>query len=122
MADFTIKAFDTLPVIEATLGYATPAVQADLDDLADALANPATVVSFIMRKTGDPAPKVNAPAEVVDAPARRVRYLWTATNTDTPGTYQAEWEVVFPDASVRTFPTGSYHSIDILADLDGAGA
>jgi hypothetical protein len=122
MADFTIKAFDTLPVIEATLGYATPAVQADLDDLADALANPATVVSFIMRKTADPTPKVNAVAEVVDAAARRVRYVWTNTDTSVVGSFQAEWEVVFPDGGVRTFPTGSYHSIDVLADLDGAGA
>lgn len=122
MADFTIKANDTLPVIEATLGYAAPAVQADLDDLAGALANPATIVSFILRKMADPTPKVNKVAEVVDAAARRVRYVWVAADTNVVGSYQAEWEVVFPDGSVRTFPTGSYHTIDILADLDGAGA
>lgn len=122
MADFTIKAFDTLPLIEATLGYGAPAVQADLDDLATALADPATKVTFIMRKTGDPTPKVNAEAEITDAAARKVRYSWLAANTDAPGVYQAEWEVVFADGRVRTFPTGSYHSIDVLADLDGAGA
>lgn len=118
MADFTIKANDRLPTIEAVLGYAAPAVQADLDALATALADPATRVSFIMRKAGDPTPKVDKLAVVVDAPARRVRYEWVAGDTDTPGTYQAEWEVIFPTGKPQTFPLLTYHSIDILADLD----
>jgi hypothetical protein len=121
MADFEIKANDRLPIIEAVLGYGAPAVQADLDDLATALADPATVVSFIMRKQGDPAAKVDAPATVVDAAARRVRYDWLAVDTDTPGSYQAEWEVIFPSGKPQTFPLRTYHSIDILADLDGDG-
>lgn len=118
MADFTIKANDRLPIIEATLGLGSPATQADLDDLATALADVATKVSFIMRKTNDPTPKIDELAEVVDAPSRKVRYQWADGDTDTPGTYQAEWEVVFPDGRARTFPTTAYHSIDILADLD----
>lgn len=119
MADFDIKANDRLPTIEATLGYGTPAVQADLDALATALADPATRVSFIMRKAGDPTPKIDKLATVADAAARRVRYEWVAGDTDTPGTYEAEWEVIFPSGKPQTFPLKTYHSIAVLADLDG---
>ena len=119
MADFEIKANDRLPIIEAVLGFGAPAVQADLDDLATALDDPATRVSFIMRKQGDPAPKIDKLAEVVDAAARRVRYQWAAGDTDTPGSYQAEWEVIYPSGKPQTFPLKTYHAIDVLADLDG---
>jgi hypothetical protein len=122
VADFLMKANDLRPSIEATLGLGTPATQADRDDLSTTLADPTTVVSFIMRKSGDPTAKVNAAAVIVDAPARRVRYDWAIGDTDAPASYQAEWEVVGPDGKPRTFPTTSYHTIDILADLDGAGA
>ncbi len=122
MADFQIKANDLAPSIEATLGLGAPAVAGDLTELSATLADAATVVSFIMRKTGDPTAKINAPAVVVDAAARRVRYDWALGDTDSPGSYQAEWEVVGPDNKPRTFPTATYHTIDILADLDGAGA
>lgn len=120
MADFTIKANDRLPSIEATLGLGTGATQADLDALSTLLGAAGTVVSFIMRKQGDPAAKVNAPATVVDSVTRVVRYDWAAGDTDTPASYQAEWEVAGQDGKTRTFPTASYHTVDVLADLDGS--
>jgi hypothetical protein len=104
MADFTLKANDTRPVIEATLS-------ADLTGVG-------TTVSFIMRKDGQPAPKVNAAAVIVDDQASVVRYVWLPADTNEPGTYKAEWEVHYPDNSVQTFPTLTYHVIEIRADLD----
>lgn len=121
MADFQIKANDTLPVVEATLGLDAPATAQDLTDLSTTLANAATVVSFIMRKDGAATPKVNAAAAVVDAATRRVRYEWAVGDTAEPGTYKAEWEVIDPNGKIRTFPTKTYHTIDVLADLDEAG-
>lgn len=104
-ADFTIKAFDRLPSIQATLS-------ADLTT--------ATSVDFIMRPASGGTVKVNDAAVVVDAAAGVVRYDWLLEDTDTPGSYQAEWEVHWPSSKTQTFPTTSYHTIDVLADLDGA--
>ena len=100
-----MKRHDRLPSIQATLS-------ADLTT--------ATSVDFIMRATGGGTPKVNAAAVVVDAAAGIVRYDWLATDTDTAGSYEAEWEVHWPSSKTQSFPTLEYHSIEILADLDNA--
>jgi hypothetical protein len=117
MSDFAIKANDTLPVIDAVLGYSGLRAVPDLTG--------SVRVEFIMRAVGSDGspvagvlPKVKAPASVVDVASGRVRYSWKRADTDTPGSYLAEWEVTFPDLTVQTFPLRSYHTIDVLADLD----
>ena len=110
MADFSIKSHDRLPSIKATLsgGGGQPL------DLTGA------TVTFIMRNKSGGAPKVNAAAVVVDAAAGSVRYDWLATDTDIAGSYQAEWQITWSDGKQQTAPTLSYHTVDVLADLDGA--
>lgn len=103
--DFTIKSFDRLPSIQATLSA----------DLTTAVG-----VDFIMRAAAGGAAKVNAPAVIVNAAGGVVRYDWLAADTDTPGSFQGEWEVHWPGAKTQTFPTLTYHTIAVLADLDGA--
>lgn len=104
-SDFTIKAFDRLPSIQATLSA----------DLTTAVS-----VNFIMKATQGNTVKVNATAVVVTPASGVVRYDWATGDTDTPGSYLAEWEVHWPSSKTQTFPTASYHTIDVLADLDGA--
>jgi hypothetical protein len=105
-ADFTIKANDRLPSIQATLN-------ADLTT--------ATGVTFIMKAISGGAIKVNAAAVIVSSGATSVvRYDWLAIDTATVGSYQAEWQVTFPGPKKQTFPTLTYHSVDVVADLDGA--
>lgn len=110
MADHDIKSFDRLPAIQATLALGGQPVN----------LSTATRVDFIMRLSSGGAPKVNAAAVIVDAAGGVVRYDWKVGDTDTPGKYQGEWEVHWPDDRTQTFPTKTYHSIDVLADLDGA--
>lgn len=105
-ADFTIKAFDRLPAIRATLNA----------DLTTAVS-----VDFIMRPIAGGTPKVNAAAVVISSGATSVvEYQWIAADTNLAGSYQAEWEVHWPSSKTQTFPTLTYHTIDVLADLDGA--
>ena len=110
MADFTLKAHDRLPAIQATL----------LTDGAPVDLTTATGVKFIMKSSVGSVIKVNSAATVVTAPSGVVRYDWLAVDTDTPGSYQAEWQVTWANGKPQTFPTTTYHTIDILADLDGA--
>lgn len=110
MADWTLKAHDRLPSIQATLTSGGVAV-----DLTTA-----TSVKFIMTATSGGTPKVNAAAVVVTAASGIVRYDWVSADVDTPGTYNAEWQVTWPGPKQQTFPTLTYHSIQILADLDNA--
>jgi hypothetical protein len=104
-ADFQIKSFDRLPSIQATLN-------ADLTTAVD--------VKFIMRPSNGGTVKVNAAATIVNPSGGVVRYDWLTADTDTPGQFQAEWEVHWPGPKTQTFPTATYHSIEVVADLDGA--
>lgn len=106
-SDFTIKANDRLPSIQATLS-------ADLSGVG-------TSVKFIMKSATGNTIKVNAAAVIVSTGVTSViRYDWLAVDTAVPGSYLGEWEVTFPGGKKQSFPTLTFHSIDILADLDGA--
>lgn len=105
---FEMKANDTLPVIEANLGYD--------DDTVPPLGT-AQHVTFIMRKTKSGTAQLVAAAEVVDAATGHVRYAWEPGDTAVPGEYDAEWEVVFADGGKQTFPGDSYHRVILWGDL-----
>lgn len=115
-ADFSLKANDTLPSIQATLTSNGTAV-----DLTTA-----TGVKFIMRAADASfvpvagTPKVNSAAVIV-APATNgvVRYDWATADTNAPGNYVAEWQCTFTGGKVETFPTLTFHTLTIVADLDG---
>lgn len=111
MADFEIKAHDRLPSIRAQLMTETDEVPVDL--------TAASSVRFIMTTAVGASSKVSAVAVVESPPsAGIVRYDWIAADTDTPGKYLGEWEVTWVGGKKQTFPTGSYHTIEVLADLD----
>lgn len=117
-ADFAIQANDLLPSIQGIAS--TKGAPVDLTN--------ATSVRFIMR-SADAAfvpsftggPKVNA-AAVFDGSKTGggLRYDWTTGDTATPGNYVAQFSATFPGAKPQTFPTTTYITITILADLDGA--
>lgn len=109
MADFTIKAHDRRPSIQATLSSGGSAV-----DLSSALS-----AKFIMAN-GSGTVVVNTAATIASPSQGVVRYDWGATDTATPGNYTAEWEVTWATGIKQTYPTASYHTIAILADLDNA--
>lgn len=114
-ADWQMKANDLLPSIQANLTSNGSPV-----DLTGA------TVKFIMKAADASfAPtagttKVNSAGVIVgSATAGVVRYDWTTGDTATPGNYVAEWQVTFSASKPETFPTLTYHTITIVADLDG---
>lgn len=109
MADFVLKSHDRYPSIQAL--FTSSGAPVDLST--------ATSVTFIMRPMQGGQVKVNGVAVIVNAAGGVVRYDWAAADTDTPGSFQAEWQVTWSDGKRQTFPTQSYHTVDVLADLDG---
>lgn len=110
MSDITLKRGDRLPLLDRTL----------LDENDNAVDLTGATVRFIMRAYGATNPKISAAATVLDADEGRVRYSWGATDTDTAGHYQAEFEVTFSNGRKETFPNDHHLTVDVVADLDTA--
>lgn len=108
-SDWTWKQHDRRPSIQATLTAGGSPV-----DLTGC------TVKFIMAKASGGTAVVNAAAVIVDPTGGVVRYDPAAADTATTGSFQAEWQVTDAGGKSWTFPTLSYHSIAVVADLDGA--
>ena len=104
---FYIKQNDTVPSIRATLQNGN----GDPIDLINA------TVRFHMRAIGASNTTVDADATILNAASGIVQYNWTADDTDTIGSYQAEFEVTYPDATVETFPNNGYIRVEIIDDI-----
>jgi hypothetical protein len=77
--------------------------------------------TFKMRRTGRTELKVDALAVIGNDPTLgEVEYRWAAGDTDTSGEYLAEWEVLWTDGTLETFPTIDYDYVSISPDLDGS--
>jgi len=109
MADvFFIKSGDQAPGIGCYLRYADGTAQ-DLTSCS---------VRFLMRLSGSTTPKVAAAATIVTPLTGEVLYNWAAGDTDTPGTYEAEWEVTLADSRTVTFPNDGYLTVEVTGEVD----
>ena len=107
-SDFYWKTHDTSPTIKVQL----------LDSAGAPVVVTGGSVKFVMMAQGGGAPKVNAAGTIVDGPTGVVSYTPVASDTDTTGTYQAEWEVVYLSGAKQTFPDPGYNTVTITADLN----
>lgn len=104
---FYIKQNDTGPSMLATLQDAS----------GNAIDLTAGNVRFHLRPINSSTAKVDEAATIVTADAGIVRYDWQASDTDTIGSYQAEFEVTYADASIETFPNDGYILVEIISDI-----
>lgn len=103
---FFIKQNDTQPRMLATLKDG----DGDVIDLTDAS------VRFHMRSSAGTV-VTDAAAVIVTAASGLVRYDWSASDTQAVGTYQAEFEVTYADATIETFPNSGYIRVQIGDDI-----
>ena len=105
---FSIKQNDTAPSLVAILR--------DIRKRPRILTG-ATVV-FHMRLQSDLTVKVNGSSvTITDASLGLVTYVWSASDTDTVGVYQGEFQVTYADSTVESFPNNDYIIITILDDI-----
>lgn len=104
---FYVKQNDTSPSMLATLQDAN----------GDAVTVTGASVRFHMRAIGSTNVTVDAAAVIVDAANGIVRYDWGAADTDTVGSYQAEFEVTYADGSIETFPNDGFIKVKITDDV-----
>lgn len=81
----------------------------------------ATKVDFIMREKGTTgAPKVKRTMTIVNAANGLVQHNWQATDTDTPGTFEVEFEITWNDGGIETVPNDKANNliIEIGDDLE----
>lgn len=102
---FNIKRGDTSPAIKYQLTLAS----------GQTLVGASAV--FKMKGVNSDTLKVDAAADVDDS-ENVVSYAWVAADTDTDGTFQAEFEVTYADSKVETFPNEGYLQISVTPDLD----
>jgi len=103
---FTLKRGDTSPSIIFSLAPTSVV-------LTGATAR------FSMRSRFTGAIKVNrAVAVVVTATGTpTVRYDWQSADSDTSGSYEAEFEITYAGGAVETFPNSGFIPVEISGDI-----
>lgn len=104
---FNIKQNDTSPSLQATLKDAS----------GTAISLTGATVRFHL-KSLDGVVKVDAAMTVTDADNGVIQYDWDAGDTDTAGSYYAEFEVTYNDGSIETFPNNQNLAIQIRPELN----
>lgn len=108
-----LKEGDTEPNFEAQLldGDNQPVV---LDNVTD------SDLSFHMRQRGAPSTKIDSDSMTITASDQgKVKYEWAddGSDTDAPGTFDAEVELTDSDGEITTFPGDGYVTIQIKEQL-----
>ena len=105
---FFIKRNDTIPYLDGALQ----------DDRGRPVDLTGATVVFHMRDTADDSIKINASGvTILSATRGEVRYSWSATNTNTAGNYEGEFQVTFSGGNIHTFPNNGYINVIILEDV-----
>jgi len=91
-------------------------------DLKDAFGAPVNVtgatVKFSMRVKPAGTVKVDdQDAVIVTAGTGRVRYEWTAANTNTADEYEGEFQVTYANGKIQTFPKDGHIPIVVTDDI-----
>lgn len=104
---FFIKQNDTSPSLQATLK----------DGADNAVDLTGATVRFHMRQLGTQTVKVDDDATVSDADNGVVYYQWSASDTDTIGSFEAEFEVTFSGGEIESFPNNRFIQVEITDDI-----
>ena len=107
---FTIKQNDIRPVLVAVIKDE----EGNKVDLHDVLG-----IDFKMKLRGAPTNKVDSSREtranIVDPTEGKIQYVWQDGDTDTPGMYEAEFELIYRDG-IQHVPTDEPFIVHVVRD------
>ena len=75
-----------------------------------------TLVNFKLTQYGGTGYKVNSTVTIIDAAQGIVEYVWSGTDTDTPGQYAGEFTITYANGTQRV-PTDSYITVIVSPSL-----
>jgi hypothetical protein len=105
---FFIKRNDTSPSLNVALE----------DDVGRPIDVTGATIVFHMRNSADDSVKISgASATIVSATRGEVRYSFSATDSDTSGNFEAEFQVTFSGGAIETFPNDGYINVIITEDV-----
>ena len=110
MADptFYIKQNDTRPELDIFLR----------DDKDRSINITGATVKFSMRNASTNVVKISLAAVTpVSSTAGRVKYSFTASDTDTAGNFDGEFQVTFIAGQIETFPNDGYIKVIVTDDV-----
>ena len=107
MPEFFIKQNDTSPTFQATL----KGPSGSSENLTGAQS-----VTFKMANSVQVV-KISQPVTIDDAANGMVTYEWQTGDTDTSGTFFAEFEVIKADGKRETFPNTDHINVVIKKDV-----
>ena len=110
MADptFYIKQNDTRPELDIFLR----------DDKDRSINVTGATVKFSMRNASTNVVKISlAAVTTVSSTAGRVKYSFTASDTDTAGNFDGEFQVTFVGGQIETFPNDGYIKVIVTDDV-----
>ena len=91
---FNIKQNDTSPTLSVVVA----------DSSGTAINITGASVLFKMRAVNSSSLKVNSSATITNASNGAVSYTFSASDTDTAGLFQGEFQVTFSGGAIETFP------------------
>jgi hypothetical protein len=107
MSTFYIKQNDTSPDLQVTC-----------KDYSGTVVNVSgATVNFHMRNKTTGEVQVDGTGSVVDGAGGVVKYSWSAGDPDTVGNFDAEFEIVYTDSKVETFPNNTFITVVVLDDI-----
>lgn len=107
---FTIKQYNTLPLLEATL--------LDPNNQPVDLSN--ATVTFTMRSRDTDTRVIAGDAIVIDELEGKVAYPWSSLDTSFSGAYHGEFVVTYQDGGIESFPNSAYIEINVVRSAGNA--
>lgn len=108
---FTIVQNDTAPPISSRL--ADSGVPIDLSNASNVRFHMENNKSEVI-VNDDQTGRVN----IVDVDLGEVEYVWRSEDTNQPGTYYAEWQVLYDDGKIETFPSSRKIRVEIVEGIE----